>query len=223
MGTSKIKAQELKINSIIQIIKELERMGKWSFARQGDYLSDVEIVFNVQTTGRPKQCLGQFSPESWTTRDGKPDHEIPISAECLLLPVMDIVGIVMHNIVELWAYTVEENVCSKGGRHNLAFKEAAEMFGLEVELATDEDGKELATGWSKTRLGPKLLADVEKYLKPDYSVFDKARNAMEEAPPKDKTNKLAKWSCDCYSVRVSDGVELDLTCGKCSLKLVRQA
>ena len=223
MGTSKIKAQELKINSIIQIIKELERMGKWSFARQGDYLSDVEIVFNVQTTGRPKQCLGQFSPESRTTRDGKPVHEIPISAECLLLPVMDIVGIVMHNIVELWAYTVEENVCSKGGRHNLAFKEAAEMFGLEVELATDEDGKELATGWSKTRLGPKLLADVEKYLKPDYSIFDKAKNAMEETPPKDNTNKLAKWSCDCYSVRGSDGLNLELTCGKCGLLMVRQA
>ena len=223
MGTSTIKAQQLKINTITQIIKELERMGTWGFARQGDYLSDVGIVVTVQTTGRPKQCLGQFSPESWTTRDGKPVHEITISAESLLLPVMDIVGIVMHNIVELWAYTVGINVCSKSKRHNLAFKEAAEMFGLEVRLATDDDGKELATGWSETQLGPELLADVQKYLKPDYAIFDKARNAMEDAPAKDKTNKLAKWSCDCYSVRVSDGVELDLTCGKCSLQMVRQA
>jgi hypothetical protein len=223
MGTSKIKVQQLKIDSIIQIIKELERIGTWTYARQGDFLGDIPIVFTVQSTGRPKQCLGQFTPNSWTSRDGKPVHEINISAESLLLPVMDIVGIVIHNIVELWAYHVEENVCSKGGRHNLAFKEAAEMFGLEVELATDDDGKELATGWSRTRLGPKLLADVEKYLKPDYAVFDKARNAMEDAPAKDKTNKLAKWSCDCYSVRVSDGVELNLTCGLCSLKLVRQA
>lgn len=204
-----VAVQGMEIESLRPSIKELERVVTWAYKRYvGERVNVPPITVTVQTKGLKKEQLGAFSASRYSTREGTLVHEITFTAEALGRDILDIVETAIHETAHLANNDKGVKDCAKGGRHNKAFRDTAESFGLVVA----EPHK--TRGYAFTSLGAKLKADVEKLLKPDVGAFKISRLTD---TPKPSRKSTVGFACDCLTVRVASGKagEFDATCQVC--------
>jgi len=197
--------------SLRPAMEELERALKWA----ADTIDDipVKLVPVIQSHGKRARCMGWFSADQWSTREGEPVCEITFAAEVLNRDPVEIVATAVHEVIHLWCHFLDLKDTSKGGRHNKVFKEYAEILGLECEKPFD------AYGFGYTKPTEVLKTRIEKEFQPDVAAFNLFRIVKPKTSPTVKTNA---WICDCtgLTLRIPAKQVLDATCHKCGIKFV---
>ncbi len=202
--------------SLRPALAELERAVDWA----AQTIDDVpfKLVPVIQTKGRKSKCMGWFSEDQWSTREGEMAHEITFCAEMLDSDPVDIVAVAVHEVVHFWTNyldhgTGEYKDTSTGGRHNKIFKEYAEILGLVCAPPHD------AYGWGYTIPSAELRERIEKEFQPDHLAFGLFRLVKPRTTPTVKTNA---WTCYCkgLTLRIPAKQTLDATCHKCNEKFV---
>ncbi len=183
-------------NSLIPVIKELERIYD-ELAQKFTLKGDRPLIV-IQTKGR-QNVLGWHWADKWELGK-KSISEITICAEELKNnPIETLV----HEMVHYSNNLDKINDCNSQQYHNKAFKERAELYGLNVE----KDGRH---GWAITSLSDSLKKVID-LIKPDYKVFELCRkiHLTITAP-----TKMKKWTCGCTTVRCA--VILQAKCLSCN-------
>lgn len=201
----------LKIDSLKPSYTELERMLKLAAKLVDGGTETITLVPHIQTRGKRKRCLGWFSKEKWSTRDGKLRAEVTLSAETLGRDPVDIAATIVHEAVHVWNAARGITDCATNNRHNGKFKEAAEEIGLICADPTD------SIGYGYTTPTDALVNTIIEVFKPDVKKFNLFR--LEATPKKAKATKTRAYVCECdVKVRVANGTELDATCHVCDSK-----
>lgn len=216
------------VDTIRPMLAELERYIVWvtegihNFEINLDGL-DGKIVPTIQTRGRAKK-LGHFAPERWTTKEGGIDHEISLTAEDLKRDPYEVLGTLHHELVHAAAHArgIKDMAAGGGQRHNRAFKDLAESFGLRFMVLDEEDEEprpDKTYGWAFTELTDELRHEIEMSFQPNIEVFNLFRT-LPPAPPPQPT-KMKLWICDCrdekgkpeYKIRTAK--QIQATCDVC--------
>lgn len=201
---------ELNKESLVPTIAELERIMEWAYGRKSTGRTlHPKVVVVIQTKGAKKGQLGAFSKLRWSDREGALVHEVTFTAEEMGRGLLEIVETAVHETVHLYNCDAGVKDCAKGGRHNKAYKAAAEAFGLVV--AEPDKSK----GYAFTSLGSDLERAVETELMPKVEAFRIFRTTDE---PKASRKSTVGFECDCVTVRVASGKAdtFDATCQVCN-------
>jgi len=176
-------------NSIIPVIKELERI--YDALAIEFKLKYPRPIITIQSKGRQK-VLGWHWENKWE-RGKQTISEINICAEELNNnPIETLVHEMVH-----YSNTCDKiEDCNSQQYHNKAFKERAEIYGLNVE----KDGRH---GWGLTSLSDNLKKIIEK-IKPNEVTFKLYRKTHFTiiAP-----TKMKKYSCGCTTIRCATYLE----------------
>lgn len=113
-----------------------------------------KVVITIQTRGR-KKCYGWFWKDRWN-EDGKPAHEINMSAENVNRTKEDQCETLIHEMVHLHNAIRNIDDCNSLQYHNKHFKSAAEEAGLLVM-------KYPGRGWAMTSLGEKAKLATDSF------------------------------------------------------------
>lgn len=122
------------------------------------------VIINIASTNVKSDSTGRkgwFIADKWNS-DGNIVSEINLSAEYGNLPYREILHTLLHQMAHLKNW---EDGRGDGSNpyHSLAFKEAAELLGLDVE-------KSKSGGYSETSLGERALEAIDKFT-PNESLF----------------------------------------------------
>ena len=199
--------QGLQIDSIAPAIRELERAMEWASRDLAGM--DIALVPTIQTRGRSARCMGTFTNDRWSTKEGETRAEINFSAEYLNREPHEIIGTAIHEITHAWNSSRGIEDVATNGRHNKKFKVAAEEMGLDVQDPSD------SYGYGYTSVSPALRERIADEFVPDHAALSLF---MLVRPPKEGTNKTRAWVCECdpqYTVRVAAKNELDVECQQC--------
>ena len=199
----------VNVESIRPALKELERAAIWGYTLTGDYLSGHKVTIVLQTRGKKATCQGWFLQNGWATREGDDVHEITITSETLYKDPVEIVATVIHEIAHLANHEMGTKDVSKGGRHNKAFKETAESFGLEVLKPTD------SRGFAYTKPSPALVTKIEKDFVPDVPAFSLFKTLLEPKPKQPSKTVAYQCSEGCPRIRAAAGKPVNAECNAC--------
>lgn len=151
------------INSLCPLLNELERIAQW-IGNTYPELNERRIVIIIQTQGQ-RHCLGLYTPRKWCN-DDKILDEIQVSSEWLHRPVMEIVGIIIHEMCHMLAEVRGINDATKNGHHNKHFKKIAEEVGLTVDKPID------FRGYTYTSIGNQLKERMLREVQFNEKVFN---------------------------------------------------
>lgn len=163
-------------------------------------------VVTICPRGR-KNAYGWFDPNLvWQCGDNE-FTEIVICAETLSRSVFDILETLLHEMVHLYNYQNGINDCSKQGKHNDKFKQAAENFGL---ICCEPDEK---LGYYQTKLNDDVREMIEN------ATIDYICLGLHRKEPKQKKAPVKKpmhvYTCKNCGVVFKLSKEFDLVCGTC--------
>jgi hypothetical protein len=191
------------MNSIIPIIKELERIYDFIAKKQG--LKHERPIITIQTKGRRKQTLGWYWDKKWQS-DKKEVGEINICAEELKKhPVETLI----HEMVHYSNACDKILDCNDAGYHNKSFNIKAEEYGLNVE----KDGR---NGWGHTTVSENLQK-ILKTANIDDKIFSLYRKT---SPSLTAPTKMKKYRCGCTTVRCA--TELKAKCLICNKEFLQE-
>ena len=184
-------------NSIIPIIKELERV--YDALSLKFNLKYPRPIITIQSKGRKKDTLGWHWADKWSLGN-KTISEINICAEDLNKNPIETL---IHEMVHYGNTCEKIEDCNSQQYHNKAFKERAELYGLNVE----KDGRR---GWAFTSLSDNLK-NILKEINPNGNIFKLYRNEpfLTISP-----TKMKKYSCGCTTIRCA--TNLQAKCLKCN-------
>ncbi len=224
MPRKKVEVLEngILINSIRPTIEEVERGVEFAAAKL-EIKGLPRVIALVQTKGKKKNCMGAFTDNIWSTREGEMFCEITLSAEALQRDPIDILSTVFHESLHLANYArnalgekhpdYQKLDTGKSGRHNKIFRDNAVAFGFEVADDTD------SYGYGYTTPSPEMRTMIEEEFVPDMeklNLFRITMPARETAPTKNK-----KWECGdgCFSFRCAK--DITAMCTTCNTPFVK--
>ena len=195
------------MNSVQPAISELERLYEAFDPLFPKQIRREKPIIIIQTKGRRGGTLGWCAPEAWTNGQPERINEITICAEELARPIADVAGTLLHEMVHHFNILQAVRDCSSSQYHNRAFRDLAQLVGLEVSQAGHR-------GWARTRLRPEAIKLVQS-LNAKSDAFHLFRSSHESKAP----TKLLKWVCGCTNLRCATA--LDASCNRCGGKFTR--
>lgn len=189
-------------NSVIEAIKELERIYLDINNKSYNKQLDKSVRIMIQTKGRMKKCIGFHSPKRWFNEETK-EHtsEITICAEDLIK--YDAFEVMLHEVVHSFNFSRGISDCCTNQYHNHYFKDVAEKHGLKVE-------RDKQYGFCYTSLNEEG-EELKKNISPNYELFKtfRLKGAVQET-------YLKKFVCDCgMIIRVARVNDFSATCNNC--------
>ena len=182
----------MELHSLRPALEETERLLTYTLAEQG---CNVHVVPVILSRGQKKaRCLGWTADPAtkgigWLDGAGTGYIELALVAEGLNKPLPEILGVIIHEAVHVYAIAHDQKDTAKSGRHNKVFQELAESFGLIVH--TRDDGKALDSyGFGYTSLSPELEARLFESFQPDDTAFGLYRQVT-----RTKTDGPPLWEC----------------------------
>ena len=190
------------------------------------YFYNGELPKPVVTLSRAPSMatLGWCSRDRvWEGSDNARHYEINICPDHLHMPIEDICGVILHEMVHFCNAEHGIKDCSRNSQyHNKKFKACAEKYGLNVD-------RHPSRGFSITS----LKSETRRYLKTlDLSAFELYRNARSTSSspgdqdqteisavvPSSSTRKVKCESCG-QKARVTSK-DWSLICGRCNIHMV---
>jgi len=199
------KSYDLNHNSLIPILKEIERFNNFMNNRFNLNLQDNLIQTASKTH---KNTLGYFMPKNSPNHfinTTQKLHNINLNTLHLKRDVILTLTTQAHEIAHLKNSTENIKDCSSNQYHNKHFKAQAEKLLLKVERTKH--------GYSHTTPTKEFIKMIEEEFKPNKEVFN-----IEQAQAKKikKPNKMKKFTCDCgYIIRCAKS-DLKATCFYCN-------
>ena len=146
------------------------------------------IVVTIQTKGQKKNCSGHWAPGTWRQQDIETGefiqdvNELNISAEHLLDDRYEVMMYLQHEDMHRECYDNGIKDVAAGGRHNGKFigddgQRAGARFLNPVDCTCGKGGKNVH-GTSHLEVTPEFKTFVDDVLRPDWTVFDLARNIV---------------------------------------------
>lgn len=198
----------MKDSSLQNIINELENLFELFNNRyfENKLSKPVITVSPDSTKGAYGWCT---SWKAW--KDGQSEYyEINMCAEYLTIPIEELAGTMLHEMIHL--YDLENGIqdCSRGGTyHNKRFKEAAQEHGLIVE-ATEK------YGFAKTYLSDEAKKIIEDFKgKSAFVLFRESGRKSEKKTTKSKSGSR-KYICPCCGTIVRATKEVKIICADCN-------
>ena len=162
------------------------------------------IVVTLQTKGQKKNCSGHWAPGTWRQQDIETGefiqnvNELNISAEHLLDDRYEVMKYIQHEDMHRECYDNGIKDVAAGGRHNGKFigpdgQRAGARFLNPVDCTCGPGGKNIH-GTSHLEVTPEFKTFVDDVLKPDWTVFDLARNIVNK-DKKPSANVSLKCGC----------------------------
>jgi len=162
------------------------------------------IVVTIQTKGQKKNCSGHWAPGTWRQQDIETGefiqdvNELNISAEHLLDDRYDGQMYIQHEDMHRECYDNGIKDVAGGGRHNGDFigpdgQRAKARFLNPVPCTCGKEGKSVH-GTSHLEVTPEFKTFVDDVLKPDWTVFDLARNIVNKDK---KPSANVSLQCGC--------------------------
>ena len=175
--------------SLRPLLAELERFYVWANrAFFGSRLSE-RVIITVAPGGR-RRAPGSFAPLRWqeTRQPANRPHEIVLAAECLHLPPIEILHILLREMIHLANAEAGLRDHDPLRRYsNGHFKRGAEARGLQVA----RDGRR---GWGRTILSPDTRRLILEDFRPDPTRFTAFRPDLDRPQGR---NKYRLWECAC--------------------------
>jgi len=181
-------------NSLRPAAAEIERFIEWYTQEIVIDSYTLPVVLTIQTRAKKSNKLGHFlaaydwedakkpAGGAWSSREGKPAHEINIVPEIFKNDPLDILTTVAHEVVHMYNWNTQVKDTAKSGRHNGEFKDAAEGFGLVVEKTEQK-----SIGYTTVGFDDETRKRIDKEFKPDVAAFAYFKGALIEKPPARKT------------------------------------
>ena len=162
------------------------------------------IVVTLQTKGQKKNCAGHWAEGRWEQQDIETGefiqnvNELNISAEHLLDDRYEVMKYIQHEDMHRECYDNGIKDVAAGGRHNGKFigpdgQRARARFLNPVDCTCGPGGKNIH-GTSHLEVTPEFKTFVDDVLKPDWTVFDLARNIVNK-DKKPSANVSLKCGC----------------------------
>ena len=162
------------------------------------------MMVTLQTKGQKKNCSGHWAPGTWRQQDIETGefiqnvNELNISAEHLLDDRYEVMKYIQHEDMHRECYDNGIKDVAAGGRHNGKFigpdgQRARARFLNPVDCTCGPGGKNIH-GTSHLEVTPEFKTFVDDVLKPDWTVFDLARNIVNK-DKKPSANVSLKCGC----------------------------
>ena len=200
--------------SLVPTIKALEYL----FEVLNTYLFGGKLERPVITASPTKRqgVLGWFTCWKAWKEDGTDGYyEINVCSESLSLPLYDVIGILLHEMVHLFCMMNGIQDCSRNGYyHNTRFREIAEAHGLNCE-------RDKTYGWALTKLTDATAA----WLKEKYGSCSNAFPIFRDSSCKtsSRVSSYRKYVCPNRCVNVGATKEAYVICGICKSTLQLQS
>ena len=216
--TTATVAHTLEQASLIPAMKEIERQADFLIAEMKfDELllkENARVTFVIQTQGK-RACFGSYTPNIWTSKDGKKSCEIQISAEHLTRPAIQTTATIAHELQhKMNDLKGIGDTSNNGAYHNGKWLDSVKDMLVMAEK-TKQNGHGITVGFT-----PIWEAVVLAELQPDDNAFTLVREIVEAKKKTKSPTKMLKWTCEC-GVNVRCAVELDATCNECGTDFVK--
>lgn len=193
-----------------------------------DFFNDELPIPVITVQSKPGTYGHCTRGQVWQRKDGHA-YELNIAAEVLNYHIEDTIDTMLHEMVHL--YCRENNIkeTSRGGKyHNGRFKEEAEKRGLECYKAgqygwNTRPGDKLIEyamnkGWNEILLGRNSLPPAMR-----NGATEGAAQAGTPAPqPGKRPSSTRKYICPCCKQSIRATKDVNIICGDCMEKMVKE-
>lgn len=166
-------------------------------------------IITIQKSKSP----GWFTESQvWTDKTEKfPKYEINISAEFLGSDIIEIVGVLQHEMVH-YSNRVDDIKDCNGQVHNKNFGDSAESVDLIVE-------KSKKYGFGCTSCSAALITFIKDVIKPDLNSFQYFRYTFDTENDK-KEKKTFTYICPECGEKIKAKENKCIICGECDCEFV---
>lgn len=192
------------MNYIPNVIIELER---WYSLFNEKYFNNelLPVIITIQKT-KPSNLGYITCGKVWKSLDGEECYfEINLSAHILHNNVIDIAGVLLHEMVHEDNLIKEIKDCNNQV-HNKKFKISAERVGLEIEHSKKY-------GFGHSTPGNELKEFIVSEINPNADIFKYAR--VENVKPKAE-KIMFKYVCQNCETKAMAKRDVALVCGVCN-------
>lgn len=197
------------MNYISEITNEMVR---WFGILNQKYYNG-ELVLPIITIQKARQNnLGYLTLDKiWKNKNGENSYyEMNISAHSLHGDIVEIVGIVLHEMVH--EYNLLNGIKDHSGAiHNKRFKKEAERVGLVVERSDK-------CGFGYTFCGEELKSFILNEVNPDGTLFQFAR-IPDQIETKPRVKRIFKYKCPECDLEIKAKSDTRVLCCNCEVEL----
>lgn len=211
-----------------------------SYNRAVQYLNKIFKLINTEffndelemptiTVQSTAEAYGHVSVSKvWKNELGNMSHELNISADYLDRPVENIVATLIHEGCHL--YAMEKGIkdtSNRGIYHNRRFKEIAEARGLKIS-------KHERYGWTLTEPTERIFRFCEECGLGNIQISRKKQISFagtgntqgngDSLPinPIKRKSSYQRWTCPCCYTIVRSTKNVNIICGDCGERFIRE-
>jgi hypothetical protein len=192
----------IKVNQIFNFINEEIFKGELP-----------ELLITIESDKKKGKVAGWYQSKTYWKYGNESVAQMNICAERLCSTWLEISETILHEAVHLYCYL--HGVPAKNNYHNIAFKEAAESFGLVVQKAPN--------GWSRTSLNDTAKEKLTRFLEENH--FATKPTIYREAPPPkavstERRPKAVRFKCPGCDVMLSTSCSIPFECPMCKVQMI---
>ena len=206
-----------KDKNLAIVIKELHKA--FDCLNKEFYKGELpEVIITIQSKGK-RNALGWFTVGKVWDDGTQSKHEINISAEYANRGFMDIMKTLHHEMIHLYCSVNGIKDTSRGNTyHNGNFKKVSEEHGFYYKT----DAPDKKCGWSFSNLTEESIERIYKFDL-NREVFSlKRQDFSEQGEKSKKKSNIIKWQCECGQIVRTSKDGLNIICGDCMTKFVKQ-
>lgn len=172
-------------------------------------------MITIESDKKKGKVAGYYQSKTYWKHGNESVAQMNICAERLRSTWLEISETILHEAVHLYCFL--HGAPAKNNYHNIAFKEAAESFGLVVQKAKN--------GWSRTTLEDTTKEKINKFLEENH--FATKPTIYREIPPPKPVSancrpKIVRFKCPGCDVILSTSCSMPFECPMCKVKMIEE-